>query len=257
MTEHETRQTSSGLARTDAVAAQLIAQAAPLMFSVAQSPEEREAVYRMRYSIVVEKGWAKPEDFPDGVERDAYDDTAVQIVAWDDDTLAAATRLVPPVPGLPLPTEEAFGLKIESRTQMMDVGRTCVARAYRDAQHRVLAGLLGRTWIELRAGGCTEACGIVAPAVARMCRGMGFHVVILGAPRLVWGEERYPVLIRPAGSLHALTRRLRRSPAEPEGEAFPGKSGIRDVPGWASCGTVGLPCRTEPAWLLPGFSTTG
>src|SRR3990170_2028423 len=56
----------SGLARTDALAAQLIARAAPLMFSVAQSPAEREAVYRLRYSIVVEKGWARPEDFPDG-----------------------------------------------------------------------------------------------------------------------------------------------------------------------------------------------
>src|SRR3989304_5818130 len=118
MTEHETRQTSSGLARTDALAAQLIARAAPLMFSVAQSRAEREAVYRLRYSIVVEKGWARPADFPDGVERDAYDDTAVQVVAWDDDTLAAATRLVPTAPGHPLPTEEAFGLKIEPRTQM-------------------------------------------------------------------------------------------------------------------------------------------
>jgi len=214
MTEHETRRTSSALARTDALAAQLIARAAPLMFSVAQSPAEREAVYRLRYSIVVEKCWAKPEDFPDGVERDAYDDTAVQIVAWDEDKLAAATRLVPTVPGHPLPTEEAFGLTIESRTQLMDVGRTCVAPAYSDAQHRVLAGLLGRTWIEMRAGGCTEACGIVAPAVVRMCRGMGFHVVILGAPRLVWGEERSPVLIQPVEPLHALTRRLRRSRAE-------------------------------------------
>jgi len=230
MTEHETGRPPSALARTDARAAQLIARAAPLTFRVAQSPAEREAVYRLRYSIVVEKGWAKPEDFPDGLERDAYDDTAVQIVAWDGDELAAAARLVPTVPGHPLPTEEAFGLKIESRTQLMDVGRTCVAQAYRDAQHRVLAGLLGRTWMEMRAGGCTEACGIVAPAVVRMCRGMGFHVVILGAPRLVWGEQRSPVLIRPVEPLHALTRRLRRSRAEPEGEAFPGKSGIRTVP---------------------------
>jgi len=257
MTEHETRRTSSAPARTDALAAQLIARAAPLVFNVAQSPAEREAVYRLRYSIVVEKGWAKPEDFPDGVERDAYDDTAVQIVAWDDDKLAAAARLVPTVPGHPLPTEKAFGLKIEPRMQVMDVGRTCVAHSYRDAQHRVLAGLLSRTWIEMRAGGCTEACGIFTPAVVRLYRGMGFHVVILGASRLVWGEERSPILIRPAETLHALTRRLRRSRSEPEGEAFPGKSGIRTVPSSASCGTVGLSCRTEPAWMRPGSSTTG
>ncbi|MBI2902457.1 MAG: GNAT family N-acetyltransferase [Candidatus Methylomirabilis oxyfera] len=229
MTEDGAGRTSSGLARTDALAAQLIARAAPLVFSVAQSPAEREAVYRLRYSIVVEKGWARPEDLPDGVERDAYDDTAVQIVAWDADELAATARLVPPVPGHPLPTEETFGLKIESRTHLMDVGRTCVAPAYRDPQHRVLAGLLGRTWIELRAGGCTEACGIVAPAVVRMCRGMGFHVVILGAPRLVWGEERSPVLIRPAESPEALTRRIGMRGSAADHGGLSGQSHIGNV----------------------------
>jgi N-acyl-L-homoserine lactone synthetase len=220
MTDNETRGTFSGLARTDILAAQLIARAAPLMFSVARSPAECEAVYRLRYAIVVEKGWAKPEDFPNGIERDAYDDAAIQITAWNNDTLAAATRLVLPVPGHPLPTEETFGLRIESRTQVVDVGRTCVAKPYRDARHRVLAGLLGRTWIEMRAGGFTEACGIFTPAVVRMYRAMGFHVTILSTPRLVWGEARSPVLIRPVESLHALTRRLRRSPAGPEAKAI-------------------------------------
>ncbi len=209
MTAHETRRTLSALAKADALAAQLIARAAPLVFGVAQSPAEREAVYRLRYSIVVEKGWARPADFPDGLERDAYDDAAVQIVAWDGDVLVGTIRLVPAVPGLPLPTEEAFGLKVEPRTQVMDVGRMCVSPAYRDARHRVLAGLLIRTWIEMRARDCTEACGILTKAVVRMYRGMGFDVVILGAPRLFWGEERYPILIRPAESIHALTRRLR------------------------------------------------
>jgi N-acyl-L-homoserine lactone synthetase len=217
MTEHEIRQTSAGLARTDALAAQLIARAAPIRFSVAQSSAEREAVYRLRYSIVVEKGWARPEDFPDGLERDGYDDTAVQIVAWDADVLAATARLVPPIPGHPLPTEEAFGLTFASRMRLMDVGRTCVAPAYRDAQHRVLAGLLGRTWIELRAGGFTNACGIISPAVVRMCRGMGFDVVLLGAPRLVWGQNRYPVLLRPGRSLRTLAPSPCRSRTEPEG----------------------------------------
>ncbi|MBI4573958.1 MAG: GNAT family N-acetyltransferase [candidate division NC10 bacterium] len=173
-------------------------------------------MYRLRYSIVVEKGWARPADFPDGLERDAYDDAAVQVVAWDADALAAATRLVRAAPGHPLPTEEAFDLKVEPRTRVMDVGRMCVAPAYRDARHRVLAALLSRTWIEMRARDCTEACGIFATAVVRMYRGMGFHVVILGAPRLFWGEERYPVLIRPAESLHTLTRRLRQTRTEPE-----------------------------------------
>lgn len=189
------------LTRVDDFAARVVARATPIRFGVAQSQVDLEAVYRLRYRVVVERGWARPESFPNSLERDIYDEIAVQIVAWDGDDIVAANRLVLPTAGYQLPTEEVFGLKIETPSRVADVSRTCRAPAYKDAKGRVFWGLLCQTWIELRNRGCTDICGIFTAAVIRMYRGLGFHVEILGGPRKHWGEERYPVLIRPTESV--------------------------------------------------------
>jgi hypothetical protein len=91
-----------------------------------------------------------------------------------------------------------------------DVGRLCVAPACRSVGHRVVWGLLGRTWMEMRAHGFTEAYGIVTPSMARMYRSWGLHVIHLGAKREYQRAARYPALIRPAESLFALVRTVER-----------------------------------------------
>ncbi len=211
MVGRENYEVFSAVARADALAAQVVARAAPIRFGVAQSLAELEVVYRLRYRIVIDQGWAKPEAFPDGLERDAYDDRAVQFGAWDGEVLVATGRLVLPAPGQPLPTEEAFDLEIGPPGQVVDVGRICVIPAYRDAQHRVFWGLLSQAWIEIRVRGFTQACSISTASVARMCRRWGLQVVPLGTPRSYWGEVRTPVLIRPADSIHAIIRVMDRS----------------------------------------------
>src|SRR4051812_17034093 len=108
-------QHSSAATRMDVLDPQLVALPAPLRFKVARTPAELEAVYRLRYRIAIARGWARPEQFPDGLEHDAYDARAVSIAAWDDGSLVAAARIVLPVPGELLPTEVAFGLEIEPR----------------------------------------------------------------------------------------------------------------------------------------------
>jgi hypothetical protein len=197
MSRHESSMTAFALARIDARAARVVARATPIYFGVAHSPGELEAVHRLRCCIVLEQSWAQPEDFPNGLERDAYDGRSVQVVAWDGAILAATSRLVLPIPGQPLPTEEAFGLAIEPRERMVDVGRVCVAPAYRGMDHRIFWALLCQTWIEMRARGFTEACGILTPALARAHQRWGLEVVILATRRPFWGLERFPALIRP------------------------------------------------------------
>src|SRR5438046_5273515 len=94
----------SALAQVDALALQFIALAAPIRFDVAHSPAELEAMYRLRYRIAIERGWATPTDLPDGLERDEYDDQALHIAGWDGPTLAATVRVVFPAVGRRLPT---------------------------------------------------------------------------------------------------------------------------------------------------------
>ncbi|MBI3950289.1 MAG: GNAT family N-acetyltransferase [Acidobacteria bacterium] len=208
MINQESLETSTASVKLDALAAQLVARARPLRFAVVQSPAEREVVYRLRYDIVIEQGWAKPEDLSEGLERDAYDARAVHIAGWDGEVLAATSRLVLPAPGHRLPTEEAFDLEITTDRPVVDISRICVAPGYRSRQHRVFWGLLGQTWIELRTRGFTQMCAILTPSVvARMSPSWGLQVVALGAPRPYWGEERFPVLIESAASVSTTASR--------------------------------------------------
>lgn len=206
MSGNDSRPTASALAQIDRLAKRLIAQAWPLRFGVAQSPAEREAVHRLRYNVVIEHNWAEPDAFSTGLERDVYDDRAIQIVGWDGAVPAATGRLVLPLAGQPLPTEDTFGLAIQPVGQVVDVGRVCVAPPYRGMHPCIFWALLAQTWIEMRARGFTEACGTLAASMVRFVQRCGLQVEILGAARLIWGKARLPALIQPAPSIHMRRR---------------------------------------------------
>jgi N-acyl-L-homoserine lactone synthetase len=180
----------------DTVAAQGLIIAAPIRFDVAQSAKEREATYRLRYEVSIERGYAQPEELPGGLERDEYDDHAVHVVGWHGDKLATTARLVFPKPGMRLPTEAAFDVEIEPRGKVADMGRVIVARdaARSEAQHRILAGLMAFCWTQVRAHGFVQVCAAFASSASiRLYRHMGFQITRLAPPRQYWGEERYPV----------------------------------------------------------------
>jgi predicted GNAT family N-acyltransferase len=181
------------VATVDAVARRLLELAAPVRFDVVSNADELEAVYRLRYEVVVEWGWASPADMPGGVERDRYDDFAVHIAAWDGGELAAAQRLVFPQDGLQLPTEEAFALTIEPRGRVVDVGRSAIAARYRgDSRHLLLTALQGRSWLEWRSRGFQIAAGVLTEEVTQIYRDVGLEVEILGPARDYWGDRRQP-----------------------------------------------------------------
>ena len=198
------------LQKADELSRSLVASAAPLHFAVAHSPEERDAIFRLRYQIVTERGWARPEDFPDGRERDEYDDPAIHIGAWDGATLAAASRVVLPSPSLVLPTERAFEVAVEPRGQVVDMGRQIVSRSYGSMQHQVFAALLAKTWLEMHARGYARVCGDFTPAVTRLYRLMGFEVNQIGPARKFWGEDRFPIVVDIVASVPALVKRWGR-----------------------------------------------
>jgi hypothetical protein len=106
------RNDDQALVKVDALATMAVGWVAPIHFTVAQSEAERQAAYRLRYQTVIERGWLKPEDLPNGVEYDKYDDQAIQILGWDGEKAVATCRLILPAPGLRLPTEVAFDLQV-------------------------------------------------------------------------------------------------------------------------------------------------
>jgi N-acyl-L-homoserine lactone synthetase len=183
------------LHRIDRVAGAVVRARAPVQFARATTDAERAEVYALRYRTVVAEGWVAPAALPDGVERDAHDERAVHLVGRDGDVLAATARLVFPSATALLPTEEAFGVRLDDCAGVVDLGRGIVAPAYRGRGHLIFFALLAAVWLEARTAGFTRVCGTTAPAMLPHYRQMGFHVEVLGASRVWWGEERIPVLM--------------------------------------------------------------
>jgi N-acyl-L-homoserine lactone synthetase len=187
----------------DLLAAEWTAAAWPITFRLATA-HELDEVFLLRYRTIVEEGWARAEDFPDGRERDEFDDDAIHIVGLDGQALAATSRLVLPRARRPLPTEEAFELDVPLATGLADLGRMVVAPDYRNGNHRIFAGLLGRAWLEARSCGFDGIVGSASAAVIERYEELGVQVAILGPPRRHWGEKRFPVCLD-VGATAALT----------------------------------------------------
>ncbi len=181
------------MATADELSLGLIARAAPIRFDIAESLEAREAAYRLRHDVVVELGWWDPVDLQGEMEMDEYDGRAQHVVAWKGDVIAGTVRLISPEPELLLPVEEAYGLIVEPRGQVVGAGRLIVARPYRDGRHLVLGGLAAKTWLLMREHGFHWAAGTATADMLGLFGHLGFEVEVLGDPQTYWGELRYPI----------------------------------------------------------------
>lgn len=181
------------IARLAAVAEALVRGSAPARFAVARTEDERAAIFRLRHRVVMERGWARPEELPDGVERDRWDSEALHVGGFLDGELVACARLVLPRAGHRLPVEEVFDLTVAPFGRVVHVDRLVVARRVTDPGHRVLMGLMARCWLEAHARDCHVWTGIDSRLTTRLYRAIGFEVEILGPSQRYWSEERFPV----------------------------------------------------------------
>jgi len=95
------------------------------------------------------------QDYPDGLENDEYDATAVHVLGWNGTEAVATGRLV--FPPHPLPTEQVAGLVVEPRGRVADVGRMSVLPSYRSYRQAAFVALLCRLYLEMRAHGQQRA----------------------------------------------------------------------------------------------------
>jgi hypothetical protein len=169
-----------GVGALDRVAERLAAEAGAEL-RVADSPAELIAAHRLRYRDASEQGRTTAEDDRDGLERDTYDTRSLQIGAWDGDTLLGTLRLVLPMPGKPLPVEEAFGLTVEPAGEAVDLGAPVVARRLAGTWARQVAdGLVAQAWFETRARGYLAMAAIASTRLVERYRALGLDVEVLG-----------------------------------------------------------------------------
>lgn len=177
----------------DRLAEQVLANLAPLYFEVARTAADVDAAFRLRYDCVVEMSWARPEDYPDGRERDEYDDGATQLVCRDGTEIVGTLRLVRPEPDRPLPVERDFGIRIDPPGEAADSGRLVVAPSHRGLEgHPVLSGLYSRCWLEARRLGYSRIVAAASPTLVDLYKSLGLRIRFLGPPKMSWGQKRRP-----------------------------------------------------------------
>lgn len=166
---------------------------APLRVEVACAEDELDTIYRLRFQVASEMGWISVDSGSGGLEKDAYDDDAAHVGAWDGAQLVGTQRIIFPAPGRPLPLEQAFGLKIEPQGEVVHADRTAIAREYRgDDRHVLLAALMSRSWLEWRSRGFHHCTGVITPPLEQVYRDIGLDLEILGEAREYCGELRSP-----------------------------------------------------------------
>ena len=77
----------------DALVTRMLSRS-PFDYRVAADDSERRVAYRLRGSAVMDRGWCMAGDLPGGMERDEYDDRAIQVIGWDGDVAMSTGRVV-------------------------------------------------------------------------------------------------------------------------------------------------------------------
>jgi hypothetical protein len=168
----------------------------PWTFDLAESPSDRDEVLRMRYRCVIEEGWARPEDHPDGREHDEDDEGALFVVCRDGASMIGSMRIVLPRAGRLLPIEREFGIRARPVGGVFEVGRLIVDPVARSGRSPlIMAGLSGRGWIEALARGLRRGLATATPEVVDLYRSVGLRVSVLGPARSYWGLRRAPIQV--------------------------------------------------------------
>lgn len=102
--------------------------------ALADTPASRRLHHRLRYQVYCQKlGYEDPTQFPDGEERDHYDEHAVHFLAYDvrREDWVGTLRLVPPQPaGLPLTSLTGLAanvVQLVKQHRVAEISRMCVA----------------------------------------------------------------------------------------------------------------------------------
>ena len=189
-----------------AVAADLLNWLHPLRFDEAANETECREAFRLRYRAVVDGAMDTADRFPDGLEQDAYDAEAVQLIGWDGAEAVATCRLVFAQSDRPFPLETAFALTLPSRERTVEWGRVTIDASRRGEGHRLVMGLAACGWGAMEARGATVAIGVTPERLVAWFSTLGFPFTVLGPSRVYWGEERVPILCEAARAAAALGR---------------------------------------------------
>ena len=207
--------------------------------------ELKQAAYRLRHQVYCQElGFEKAENFPDGMEKDEYDDFSQHYLIQHrkSGVYAATTRIILPTPGdlaKPFPTELHSNIDRGDllagvpRQQIAEVSRFCIRKMFRrrkgeegqvsgvgsdlqlylassDKERRayphLTIALISCLLRMSEANGITHWYAIIEPGFIRLLQVLGIHFITIG-PAVEYHGLRYPCVIKVANLLEGVKQK--------------------------------------------------
>lgn len=169
---------------------------------IASTEIERTAILQQRYDIFVEEfGYFTPKEDGKRLEYDYYDDHALLLGVWENETLIASCRLILPNHTLGLPTLKAMLIddeKLEKALPTAEISRITVAREHRMFKKTIkILQTMQKEINRISAEhGIVQLIGAVEPSFLRLLNFSKLPYQPIGPLQFLIGAERYPVLLR-------------------------------------------------------------
>lgn len=166
-------------------------------FKIADSDYEFELAFRLRYKVYCEeKKWLKQKDYPDGIEKDGYDDKAVHVIAFDEDfRLVGNMRILKQEDFGRLPFEDhpsLSGRKI-SFPALAELSRFVIRTDGNSL--RLAQGILRAVYQTVDKLGIENCIDICEPSLIRLVTRFKVYFEPLAPPSLYYGGFTQPALL--------------------------------------------------------------
>jgi N-acyl-L-homoserine lactone synthetase len=160
-----------------------------LYFKIAESVLDLEKCYRLRYQVYCEeKRWLSPNDFPDGMETDEFDNKAVHVMALDADfNCVGIMRIIKDCDHDRLPFLDHPGMKGKSykTNNLAELSRFVITA--KTNRHLVLKGLLRLVYLTSRRIGVDNWVYVSEPSLIRFIDRYKYYFNPICAPAKYYG----------------------------------------------------------------------
>jgi N-acyl-L-homoserine lactone synthetase len=160
--------------------------------------------FHLRYNVYCkELNYLNPSDFKNGIEKDVYDDYAINfaLMTKKDNKLIGTVRLVKSNSN-GLPIEKEFELKINNfnmdDTQEVEISRLCIEKKYRRTNignNNALLAILKALYSYAKKENYNNLLAAIDKNVFEMLKKIGFSFTILGTSKYYMGSKSIPVMI--------------------------------------------------------------
>lgn len=169
--------------------------------TIASTEMERTAILQQRHDIFVEEfNFFTPREDGQRIEYDKYDDHALLLGVWENDTLIASCRLLFPNSTLALPTLKSMKIdseKFQRESPTAEISRITVSKGHRAFKKttKVLQSMQKEINRISANHGIVQLIGAVEPSFLRLLNCSGLPYIPIGPLQYLIGADRYPVML--------------------------------------------------------------